>query len=187
MVENVTERDALETAYRALADRARDKASELREAEAAHAETVAALVDGKGKRSDVLAKRAALAVDVDALREEVAELTRRRDVADLVRFEYELAEAERELQAVAATSTEARHAMDAAMEARGRSYNAPARRGETPESARRLAELEVSVTRTRAESSIAARDVERARARRDDAAAALAEAHRRLGVRAPEG
>ena len=139
-------------------------------------------MDGKGDRAKVLAQRAALAVDMDALRAELSELSRRRDVADLVRFESELETAKAALAVVAARATDMRHALDAALATRGSSYNAPARSGESPESARANAEIEATIARARAESAIAGRDLERARLVRDDAAAALESARKRLGV-----
>lgn len=168
----------LETSYTVLADRVSDKAAELQAAEAALAATVAALVDGEGERGEVLRRRGDLALEADALRDELGELQRRRDVADLARYEWAEADAKRQLEEAATKAREARYALDDALNAERRGQRA----GRDGDADRARTELAVTVTRTKAESGIAGRHAERAKLAHEAARQATAEARTRLGI-----
>ena len=166
-----------------LAERVKAKQAEKTAIDSELGGLIARLVDADLKaRPGLIARRAELVNLAALLRDELAELTNRRDAAELAIYEFAENNAAAELHRLDGIGRDARRAMNAAAESHLRFINRVGRHAQTDEEARDLVKMEMEKARTAAESQIARQNTERAAANRDQAKAAAAEARRRLGV-----
>lgn len=165
------------------AGRVKDKAADLVNVKADLSAIVGQLVDADQKaRPGLIARRAELVNLAGLLVDELKELTSRRDSGELAIYDFAEAREKTELERLASIATDARQAMNAAMDAHRRGLGGG--RSQTEEDIRKMLELELTVSRARAASEIANRDAARQKIMHDNARAAATEARERLGVKA---
>lgn len=175
----------LQQNFDTLTGRVNAKAAELAACEGELSALVGRLVDADQKaRPGLIARRGELVNLAGLLSDELRELTSRRDSAELGIYEFAEGQALTEVNRLDAIGKDARQAMNAALDAHLHFINRGGRVPQTEEAARELVRLEIEKARLSAESQIARRNTERARAAYDQAKAETAEVRARLGVKA---
>lgn len=142
---------------------------------------ISRLVDAKeSKRPELITRRAELRDQAGIFMDELGELQRRRDAAYLAIFEYRENVAKTEFDRCIRVGSEARRAMEAAIETHRRGLGG--HRAQTEEDIRKMAQLESEKSKAIAESQICTRNTERARREYEDARDQTAEVKKQLGI-----
>lgn len=150
-----------------------DRVARLAEIDAEMVAIVDALLDaGNDTRPPLIAQRADLVAERDALHDEIAELAERQAAADREKAEIAVEATVATVKALEAERRQAHNVYTEALTTRRRFLNAP-RRGDTAQATMKRAELDAAIIEAKAVLEVASAKVRRAADARDEAQAAL--------------
>ena len=179
----MTDTTTLQADYDILAERCRQKAIDLQETQTALRDLASDLVDADSKkRSALLARRAELVNLRDALDDELALLSHRRDVAHLAIFEYAEQQAQEKLIDLAKKRRTARRVLNTLLDDQRRFQSVGRGKMTQAEADKTDVEFSTMIAKAKAESFLLLRDVNRASAVHDRARNALEALRKELGV-----
>lgn len=173
----------LQADYALLSERTHEKAGELTQAQQMLSDLILDLVDSSAKaRPAILARRAELTNNRDALAEELQVLTTRRDAANVAICTFEFAKAEAVVLDLSARSTTARLALTKLLEEQRIFLSKGSAGMPEAEADKKRIELATKSAQLQGENQVLERDTHRAATARDRAKAALDELRKALGI-----
>jgi hypothetical protein len=174
----------LEAAQTALEERIETKRGEMDALKRSMSEIVSRLLEDQSRdaRMQLVQRRGEMVIEMGALDDEIGELVRRRDTTEVARYQMRCDEARRELDVYAQASRNARRAMQDYALVKLRMMNRGGRAPDDEQAERERVEVDVNFARMTAESDIAGRKTDQAKARWERTRRELDQVRARLGM-----